>query len=568
MNSGNGAEVETGNLPSAAGPAGTFAGSRSASACLQVALWVLLAWPGIVVPAGPESAETPQRAQADTLYITEYRVRGATMLDASAIERAVYPFLGPERTVEDIEGARAALEQAYHKRGYQSAMVQLPEQDGRGGVIFLEVVERPVGRLRVKNSRYHLPSEVKKQAPSMAEGRVANFDEITRDIVRLNQWPDRKIKPELKEGVAPDTVDIDLVVEDTFPLHGSLELNNRYSPDTSPLRLNGYLAYTNLFQLGHTLGLNFQVSPEDLEEVSVFSAYYLARLPGYESVSLMFTGTSQDSNISTLGGSAVAGRGKIFGISSIYSLPPEDNFYHSLRFGVDFKSFEQDLLFGGETTQAPIEYLPFVLDYSGSWVEEGCETSLHAALTWNPRGLGSTPDEFDSRRFGANGSFIHARGDVSHQHTLPGDFEIFGRVQGQIADSPLIDSEQISGGGLTSVRGYLESEAVGDHGLFGTVELLTPSLFESKKKEEEEEQETGQPFSMRLYTFLEGGNLWLKDPLPGQTDEFALASYGFGGRFTLTDTLHGSLDLGSPLISLDDSRAGDWRMTFRVWGEF
>ena len=42
-------------------------------------------------------------------YIREYRVLGAHHLQPIEIEAAVYPFLGPDRTVKDVEGARAAL---------------------------------------------------------------------------------------------------------------------------------------------------------------------------------------------------------------------------------------------------------------------------------------------------------------------------------------------------------------------------------------------------------------------------------------------------------------------------
>lgn len=521
--------------------------------------------PGQAAPASAEPAG-PVRS----LYITEYRVRGASLLDAAAIERAVYPFLGPDRSEQDIEGAKLALEKAYQDRGYQTVLVQIPEQDGSGGIVFLDVVERPVGRLRVRNSKFFLPSEIKKHAPSMAEGRVSNFEEVKRDLVRLNQWPDRQVKPELKEGVAPGTVDIDLLVEDTFPLHGSLELNNRYSPDTSPLRLNGYLAYTNLLQMGHTLGLNFQVSPEDLKEVKVFSAYYLVRVPEWESTSLMFTGTIQDSNVSTLGGTAVAGRGKLAGVSSIFTLPARDHFFHTLRLGLDFKHFDQDLRFGGESTRSPVDYFPFTVDYTANWVQEQRETAFHAAVTGSPRGVGSSPLEFDSRRYGATGGFIHLRGDLTHQRELPGDFHFLAKIQGQAADSPLIDPEQITGGGLSSVRGYLESEAVGDHGLFGSLELATPSLVHlgNGDKEAAKSAPEAEPLSVQLYAFLEGGMLWLRDALPAQIDEYELASYGFGTRISLSETLHGSVDLGSPLIDLDKSQAGDWRLTFRVWGEF
>ncbi len=61
-----------------------------------------------------------------------------------------------------------------------------------------------------------------------------NFGDVTKDIVSLNQWPDRRVTPALRAGVAPGTVDVDLNVEDKSPLHASLEVNNRQSPSTTP----------------------------------------------------------------------------------------------------------------------------------------------------------------------------------------------------------------------------------------------------------------------------------------------------------------------------------------------
>src|SRR5262249_7051154 len=156
--------------------------------------------------------------------------------------------------------------------------------------------------------------EIKRRAPSLAEGTLPNFNDVTRDIVALNTLPDRRITPTMRPGVEPGTWDVDLNVKDTFPLHGSVELNNRASPDTTDLRVNGSVSYNNLWQLGHSAGASFQVSPQDLSEVKVLSGYYIARFPSVNWLSLMASGTKQNSNVSTLGGVAVAGRGEIAGL--------------------------------------------------------------------------------------------------------------------------------------------------------------------------------------------------------------------------------------------------------------
>ncbi|MDB6174229.1 MAG: hypothetical protein JWL59_3540, partial [Chthoniobacteraceae bacterium] len=59
------------------------------------------------------------------IYIKEYRVAGARHLPKIAVEEAVYPFLGPGRTSIDVEQARAALEQAYKEKGFQTVTVEV-----------------------------------------------------------------------------------------------------------------------------------------------------------------------------------------------------------------------------------------------------------------------------------------------------------------------------------------------------------------------------------------------------------------------------------------------------------
>jgi hemolysin activation/secretion protein len=505
--------------------------------------------------ANPQTQTQPERQ----LYIQEYRVQGAHQLSPVQVEEAVYSYLGPGRTTEDVEHARAALEKAYQDKGYQTVSVQVPAQQVRNGVVVLQVIEGKVGRLRVRGSRYFSLDQIKRQAPSMKEGTVPNFNDVTRDIVALNQLPDRRVTPTLHAGVEPGTVDIDLTVKDTLPLHGSMELNNRNSPNTSSLRLNGSVSYNNLWQLGHSLGFSFQVAPERADDAEVFSAYYLARFSGAEWLSLLIQGTKQDSNVSTLGSIAVAGRGEILGARAIITLPPGKDFYESLSLGIDWKHFDQRVALGTGTIVTPITYYPVSAVYTGTWVYQGSETDLNAGVTLGLRGLGSKDTEFDNSRFKASGNFFYFRGDLSHTQDLPCGWQVYGKVQGQIADQPLVNSEQIGGGGLGTVRGYYEAEELGDSGIFGTVELRSPSLLGWMGKKGDE---------WRFYGFLDAGRLTLRNPLPEQISRFDLMSYGGGTRVQVYDHFNGSLDIGVPLISGQNTPLHEVRFTFRLWADF
>ena len=81
---------------------------------------------------------------------------------------------------------------------------------------------------------------------------------IQRQLADLNrQTPDRAITPVLRAGRYAGTVDLELKVEDELPFHGSLEVNDRYTADTTELRSSLTLGYDNLWQRAHTASLQY-----------------------------------------------------------------------------------------------------------------------------------------------------------------------------------------------------------------------------------------------------------------------------------------------------------------------
>jgi hemolysin activation/secretion protein len=499
----------------------------------------------------------PDPSASGTFFIREYLVDGVHSLPRIKVEEAVYPFLGPERNQRDIEGARTSLEKAYHDAGFQTVSVEVPRQPVSSGVIHLKVLERTVGRLRVKGAKYTLPSRVKAMAPSLAEGKVINFTEVPHDIIALNQNPDTVVTPSLHADSSPDKVDVDLDVKDTLPVHGSLELDNRQAPDTEPLRLNGAVSTSDFAHTGQGLGFSFQDSPQQPNQVEVFSGYYIARFAGVEGFNLMLQATKQNSNVSTLGDTAVAGRGTTAGLRALFNLPSSEGFSQSATFGIDFKHFDQTVNLGSagstaSTIATPITYYPLEASYSATWQGKSATTELNAGVTANILGLGSSSGQFDEDRYNADGSFIYFKSDLTHTHELPLGLQISGKVQGQISNQPLISQEQVTGGGLGTVRGYLEAEVVGDNGLFGSLELRSPS-FVSKSRGD-----------LRVFAFYDAGWITVIDPLPGQANHFDLASYGVGGRVRLADHFSGSIEAAFPLIEQGQTKVDQMRLLFQA----
>lgn len=510
-------------------------------------------------PLDEEPPPVPPPEPLQTILIREYRVVGVRTLPRDSVDKALYRHLGPGCTAEDVENARADLEKAYHSAGFQTVSVSVPPQGTSSGVIVLQVTEATIGKLRVKGSRFHDIEKIKRQAPALAEGTVPNFNDVQRDLIALNQSGNLQITPSLAPGEIPGTIDVELAVQDKFPLHGSVELNNRYSANTTPLRLDASLRYENLWQLGHTIGAAFQIAPQRPSDALIFSGYYIAKIPKVDWASLMLQATRQNSEVSTLGGTDSLGNGEIYGGRLLFNLPPKTGFYHSASLGVDYKDFAQDLVTpDGSTISSPLQYWPFSINYNATSLGKHYETALNAGVTFSFRGTGTQEAiDFENRRYNANANFFYFRGGIDHTQKLPWDFQLLASIQGQATENPLVDTEQYSLGGLNTVRGYLESVVVGDNAIAGSLQFQSPSLLAWLPEGNE----------WRVFAFLDAGRSWLNDPLPEQTSEFTLWSYGFGTSIRLVKYLNGEFIIGIPQITQTPSNAGDPLFTFRISAE-
>ncbi len=512
-------------------------------------------------PAGSNPAQQGKGRQAAVFDVMEYDVAGNTVLTQLAIEQAVYPYLGPGKTIADVDQARAALEKAYHKAGYNTVYVDIPEQSVSDGVVVLKVTEGRVEKVRVNGSRYYSQGRILAQIPEFAPGRVPYFPAVQQELAAVNRAPGRQVLPVLKPGATPGTLDVNLDVNDQSPLHGSLELNNYYSPNTRPLRLSGSLEYDNLWQREHHLGLQFQTSPQDTSQVRTYSlSYVIPFAQGRDNLALYYL--RSNSNVGALGGITVLGRGDIFGARYLMPLPPKGSYTHMLSLGADYKRFTQNIVLpGAPAVDTPITYLPLSLQYSGAYQDGGGSTQFGLGLGFAIRGgvdknvdcYGQTVNQFECNRYGAKSNYMVLKPSLTRMQKLPDGFTLKAGIDGQIASGPLVSNEQFSAGGAGSVRGYLVSEALGDDGVHGVLEFSSPSLAGKATRLD----------SLILLAFLEGAHVRLRQPLASQQPDTSLASTGLGLRLAALKGMDLGADVAWPLISTAYTRAGRPRVDFR-----
>lgn len=450
--------------------------------------------------------------------VWQYRITGVNSVDAQLLQQAVGPFTGTARTVEDIDQAAGAVQAVYQRLGMQTVAVSVPEQDVSSGVVTIAVEETRIRRVRVVGSRYFSLTAIKKQLTLVESGGVLNLRELQTGVQGLNRKSaDLQVVPAVEPTQLPGMVDVDLNVTDKMPLHGGVELTNYHSSTTTPTRLSLDLRYGNLWQRFHELGLQIQTAPEDTDEVRVAVLSYLAPLPGDGRIAGYYI--KSDSDIATVNDIRILGKGNIFGLRWVKPIVQRRSNVQSFSLGFDLKDFDEDT-YSAVTlaASAPLKYLTFSALYSMSNNTAHGADSLSTGFTWGLRSLVNDADEFLLKRAGADASFMYFKVDWKHTYYLPAAWELSHSFAGQIAESPLVSNEQFSAGGVSTVRGYYESQVSGDSGVVANIAVHGPDLSESLPWFSE----------LDIYGFVDGAWVNTKWSLPGEQSTTVISSIGIG----------------------------------------
>ena len=300
----------------------------------------------------------PAAAGAETqrlVDINEYVVRGNTVLDNRAIEAAVYPFLGPQRSLGDIGGARCAagrlpgeglpvgLRRAAGAAGERRGGLPAGHRDhcrsrpgGRRQALFAGGVARgkcrPWRRARCPTSPRSSASWRRSTAPPAA---------------RCCRWCARA------SGPAPWTSTCRWKTKSLARQHRPEQRLQRRHPS---LALGGFagLRQPLATRPRHLADLFHRAAGPGQRQGLV--RLYTAPLSQRWSVQL--SGYQSDSDVATVGSMNVVGQGHSYGVAAIYSLPVTGLWSHSFSFGVDFKDFEEQTRIGGNNDRVPIKVRP------------------------------------------------------------------------------------------------------------------------------------------------------------------------------------------------------------------
>ncbi len=493
--------------------------------------------------ASAEIAETHQKT-SPSFNIWEFEIHGAYLLPEEKIQEAMQAYIGPNKAFTTVDKAAKALEELYKTSGYPIVVVSIPEQEVVGGRVRLDVLEGKVSRVRVSNSRYFLLSKIRDFIPSLQEGQALNVIELQEELKYVNALnSDLRIIPVIKEGKAPGDVEVDLRVKDSLPLSANIELNNYASANTTDKRLNISLGYNNMWNLHHGWSFQYLTTPEDTSEINVLSTTYVMPL-GSSVNRLAVYAVQSDSDLntfsSTSSGLQVRGDNKIFGARYVMPRNYTTGFQQVVTAGFDYKDVYEEVGFPSSDTEeliTPIDYSVFTGEYKGIWRKKNSLRRLGGGVIFAPRRFGNKVEEFEDKRYRGEPNFIYWKVSGSWNQRLLLGTTLEARLKMQYADAPLISNEQISIGGMSTVRGYLESQQMGDRGAIIGTDFYSPQIL----------RKVDWVNDFRIFTFWEGGTVETLEPLDGQDDSALLTSAGLGLNFRAFKSLSIDLNWTFPL---------------------
>jgi hemolysin activation/secretion protein len=220
---------------------------------------------------------------------------GNTLLPEKAAAGILSRHTGTNITFDDVAKAAKELQLEYHNRGYDTVSVTIPQQRLTNGVFKFQVFEGRLAGIVVSGNRYYSSNNVMRALPGLKTNLLLNSKLFQPQLNLANSNQDRTIYPEIQPGPDSNTTVLVLRVKDRLPLHAKLEANDQSTPGTPELRMAGSAVYNDLWQLDHSIGLQYTFSEEQYKRggdwniydrplVANYSAFYRLPLSAPESV--------------------------------------------------------------------------------------------------------------------------------------------------------------------------------------------------------------------------------------------------------------------------------------------
>ncbi|MGF1490215.1 MAG: ShlB/FhaC/HecB family hemolysin secretion/activation protein [Prochloraceae cyanobacterium] len=496
-------------------------------------------------PRQLEKETSQRRLIANKIQVNNFKILGNTIFSTETLQNLLTPYIGQELTPALITEVSRILTEYYAQRGYNSSFARAIPGELRDGVVTILITESKIARVEVDVKGYLAEGYVRSRILARFKNEIFNIRTLEETIFLLTE--DNNIE-NINIEVVPDRDRTGAVILKADVVAAPVvAVRSRFSNRRSALiGSNEIVAQVETGVFG--IGDKFSALYSHTSGSEGFGLNYNLPLGPKTGNLNLFYGQNANDLVETPFNNFNADIDAEYANIG-YSLPLIDRPLEKLSVGVVGSFAEATNTIDGQRVRLlrgaddngnltvtairfPIEYL--VRDRTENII------ALRSELSVGIDALGATIDDSglpDSR-------FLAWRSSAEYLRFLGPDTFVFVRSSLQLAKDSLPAFEQVGLGGLETVRGYQNSIAVGDNGLFLSGELRYP-LWRNEAKQ----------MRLQLVPFIDFGKVWntsIEDPLVTN-----LLSVGLGLRFEIRDRLEVDLNYGIPLINRNNPNVNE-----------
>jgi hemolysin activation/secretion protein len=227
------------------------------------------------------------------------------------------------------------------------------------------------------------------------------------------------------------------------------------------------------------------------------------------------------------------GQAEIYGITWLHPLVRATDASSNMHLGFASKTIENFVLL--DTPVSKDEIREVTLGFDTNFVIDRARTLLSGVITQGlGTALGGSDNGVGTSRAGAGNEFSKVNVEAFHIRDLRQNQFLLARFSGQYADRPLVVAEQFAMGGADSVRGYFQSEFLGDDGYTASLEYRL-------------RLHSGPKLQLQGAMFIDHGDARVKNPQVGEVGSRSFTGAGVGLRASVFKNTTLRLDVGYPI---------------------
>jgi len=408
------------------------------------------------------------------VVVSSFRISGNTIYPEDVLLEQVTEFVGKEQTIDGLNDAATKVRAYYRERGYFLAQAYLPQQEIKGGVIEIAVIEARIGKVAVnikEGTRYSdslVRGIVEKH---LAEGEIITETGLETPLLLLNDLPNASVTSEIKPSQTIGSADLVVNVSDPGAIiSGSVDADNYGNRYTGQYRYGVTFNLNNPFALGDQLSYRGFVTNNNMgfnRLAYVLPVGYWGTRVGVSYTDFHYK-LGEEFKSLNMHGSGV--------VYSVFALHP---IIRTRGGNLIFQAAYTDMHLDDrdESTSSIVDRkiqsgkFGLVGDYrdglfGGGLNSFGFTYTIGDATITHPATLAA----FDKATLRTAGKFNKQNYEYRRLQKINDDSNLLLWFRGQMASKNLMSAEKFALGGPDGVRSYPTGEALGDEGWIFTAE--------------------------------------------------------------------------------------------------